>query len=318
MIEHFKILSLVIQVIITVWVINYIHYTNRIHRSQTLRYLVSYSIVLFIAFFTGLLFVYSSINFSDIFNGSAENNLMLVIDLIISTSTILIVYFMLKIVFSLRGILLSEKLTKGIWVLIFFLILCYLSRILVPQLNPLFGWLDILRHKLFENLILLEPVILISSMIFWSGSEKKMVKKVSNIFSILYLVRYLILGLVLYLTFQLEVDKRTGLIIGTVVFLLINMLPYFWIRYFYLPYILSVPMYIESGVNFNQIFEKYHISKREGEVIGMILEGKSNREIEKALFISYHTVKNHISNIYSKLKVSSRYELIQLFISLKG
>jgi two-component system response regulator DegU len=39
----------------------------------------------------------------------------------------------------------------------------------------------------------------------------------------------------------------------------------------------------------------------------------SNREIEKELFISLSTVKNHVYNIFQKLGVKNRYELIVLF-----
>ncbi|MGB7394497.1 MAG: LuxR C-terminal-related transcriptional regulator, partial [Pricia sp.] len=38
--------------------------------------------------------------------------------------------------------------------------------------------------------------------------------------------------------------------------------------------------------------------------------GKSNKEIAGELFISISTVKTHITNIYGKLKVSSRKELL--------
>jgi ATP/maltotriose-dependent transcriptional regulator MalT len=53
------------------------------------------------------------------------------------------------------------------------------------------------------------------------------------------------------------------------------------------------------------------LSKQEKNVQGLILEGKSNKEIANELFISLSTVKTHITNIYSKLQVSSRQELLQ-------
>jgi DNA-binding NarL/FixJ family response regulator len=45
------------------------------------------------------------------------------------------------------------------------------------------------------------------------------------------------------------------------------------------------------------------------EIISAIKEGSSNREIASKLAISEETVKRHLSNIYSKLGVSSRLEL---------
>jgi DNA-binding CsgD family transcriptional regulator len=53
------------------------------------------------------------------------------------------------------------------------------------------------------------------------------------------------------------------------------------------------------------------LSKQEKNIQGLILKGKSNKEIANELFISLSTVKTHITNIYSKLQVSSRQELLQ-------
>ena len=53
------------------------------------------------------------------------------------------------------------------------------------------------------------------------------------------------------------------------------------------------------------------LSKQERTVQGLILEGKSNKEIANELFISLSTVKSHITNIYSKLQVSNRQELVR-------
>jgi DNA-binding NarL/FixJ family response regulator len=54
-----------------------------------------------------------------------------------------------------------------------------------------------------------------------------------------------------------------------------------------------------------------NLSKQESNIQSLILEGKTNKEIAKELFISLSTVKTHISNIYSKLQVSNRRELLQ-------
>ena len=48
------------------------------------------------------------------------------------------------------------------------------------------------------------------------------------------------------------------------------------------------------------------LSDRELEVLRLIAKGMLNKEIAKTLYISEKTVKNHISNIFRKLKVSDR------------
>ncbi len=57
------------------------------------------------------------------------------------------------------------------------------------------------------------------------------------------------------------------------------------------------------------LIERFRLTKREQEVIALILVGKSNKNMEKELFISSKTVKTHLYNIYRKLKVHNRLQL---------
>ena len=52
------------------------------------------------------------------------------------------------------------------------------------------------------------------------------------------------------------------------------------------------------------------LSNREWEVLGLLLQGKSNKQKASSLNISVRTVEFHLKNIYAKLQVSSRIELI--------
>lgn len=49
---------------------------------------------------------------------------------------------------------------------------------------------------------------------------------------------------------------------------------------------------------------------RELEVTTLLAQGMSNREIAGALFISEHTVRNHLGHVFSKLGVSSRTQAV--------
>jgi DNA-binding CsgD family transcriptional regulator len=57
--------------------------------------------------------------------------------------------------------------------------------------------------------------------------------------------------------------------------------------------------------------ERLGITPREHEVLGLIAEGMSNREIAERLFVSEHTVKTHASRILGKLGARRRTEAVQ-------
>lgn len=54
----------------------------------------------------------------------------------------------------------------------------------------------------------------------------------------------------------------------------------------------------------------YGISNREMEVLQLLSEGKTNKEIAKALWISEQTVKTHVAHIFDKLGTSDRTETV--------
>lgn len=62
--------------------------------------------------------------------------------------------------------------------------------------------------------------------------------------------------------------------------------------------------------NLDRVMAKFAISKREAEILRLLLAGKSNKEIEDALFIAMATVKIHVHNIFRKVKVGSRLQLL--------
>ena len=59
-----------------------------------------------------------------------------------------------------------------------------------------------------------------------------------------------------------------------------------------------------------RFFREHEISQREAEIVGKLVEGRNNREIAEELFISQNTVKTHVRNIYRKLQVTNRVQLI--------
>jgi DNA-binding NarL/FixJ family response regulator len=59
------------------------------------------------------------------------------------------------------------------------------------------------------------------------------------------------------------------------------------------------------------VCESMVLSARELEILQLVAAGQSNRQIADHLYLSLHTVKNHVHNILKKLRVQRRLEAIK-------
>ncbi len=59
------------------------------------------------------------------------------------------------------------------------------------------------------------------------------------------------------------------------------------------------------------------LTKRQWEVLQLIAEGRSNKEIAAAFQISYYTARNTVAHIFAKLGVESRAELAGIAAALR-
>ena len=62
--------------------------------------------------------------------------------------------------------------------------------------------------------------------------------------------------------------------------------------------------------------DTFGLSGREREVLALVAQGRTNREIGERLFISQKTVGVHVGNILAKLEVSGRVEAAAVAIRL--
>lgn len=69
---------------------------------------------------------------------------------------------------------------------------------------------------------------------------------------------------------------------------------------------------IHTARNSDARLPGYDLTEREREVLALMVEGLNNTEISDKLIVSRSTVKFHVSNILSKLQVSSRTEAVAL------
>ena len=68
----------------------------------------------------------------------------------------------------------------------------------------------------------------------------------------------------------------------------------------------------ESPVGAMSPDSRWELSEREKDVFSLLICGLENADISERLFISPHTVKNHVSNIYRKSGAKNRLDLIRM------
>lgn len=93
---------------------------------------------------------------------------------------------------------------------------------------------------------------------------------------------------------------------------LYSSIPYALYGIFLIVYFLRYPMPapVVNDEPSQEFLSKYGITEREREIILKVMEGKSNESIAQELFISLATVKTHLHNIYKKIGIDSRYDLL--------
>jgi DNA-binding CsgD family transcriptional regulator len=122
---------------------------------------------------------------------------------------------------------------------------------------------------------------------------------------------YLAIYAVFVLTFPLP--DPVQFVPNALALLAINLVPFLWLGKPFARAYAAAPASASDRDAFEAFCRTRGLTPREADIVGLILRGKSNADIEKALFISIHTVKNHITNIHQKLGVRSRWQLISLF-----
>lgn len=82
---------------------------------------------------------------------------------------------------------------------------------------------------------------------------------------------------------------------------------------FYTVYILKNEE--KNTIDYEELKLTFSLTTRECEIINMLCQGHTNNRIADELYISSHTVKTHIQNIFKKINVNSRAELMHHIMS---
>ena len=140
-------------------------------------------------------------------------------------------------------------------------------------------------------------------------------KKITNRHHRRVLLIFTLLFLGMFVVLSINIKLISGLLSDIAVLLPWELLLLIFMVKKMNEFYLLPPNLIESSGSLEKVYRMFHITEREREIIALICRGKTNRNIEDSLFISLQTVKNNIYNIFKKLKVKNRVELVN-FIRL--
>jgi len=220
-------------------------------------------------------------------------------------------YTFTKIVIGLLGRSMNLRLKIAFIMILIIFSLGYGAGLASYLQNDDLRWLDIMKSAMNMTVfvVLLASIILLlvqRGLILENGR-----RKVVTAFALLYLVFVIAISAALLLDFTLEWS------IVAILFLLMNLFPVLWCKGFFLKHYGEAPPMAFQGILAERIIDEYHISSREKEICELILQGRSNKEIKDLLFISIHTVRNHIYNLYQKLGVKSRGQLVRFLLEAR-
>jgi DNA-binding CsgD family transcriptional regulator len=186
-------------------------------------------------------------------------------------------------------------------------IVVYGAGLLLSPENAILNWLIIVDIFVMTTILILTYLFLIRLLIYSKKLQDPNKSKIVNSFGIFYVSVYTLL----FVSIAFPESIRFFSFLGT--HLLFNLFPFLWIKQ-YLQKYWSVSPLVMDKVNMDEIYDKHGISQRERDIAGLLMQGKSNKEIADSLYIAPNTVKNHIHSLFQKLQVKSRFQLMNFFL----
>ncbi|HJW73715.1 MAG TPA: LuxR C-terminal-related transcriptional regulator [Geothrix sp.] len=161
--------------------------------------------------------------------------------------------------------------------------------------------------------------VAILSIRFWLGTRRRTgetsSRKLGTLAGAYSLIFTTLALLVLWNRFSASIPPHRFVILAVSLEMTYNLVTMLWIHAFDPTAIATISTPVPTSLEkipTRSLTETYGISKREGEVIQLVCQGRTNQEIADTLFISLKTVKDHNYRIFQKTGVRNRVELTQL------
>lgn len=311
--DHLILLIILFALILGTWAVVCTAQFYKTYGNPFLRFLVRYIIFLNLAVFLYLVTKYLYLNFSRSLFTDPKSAFYTIVFLIATFVEIGLINSYVTVVMRLKGFKFSLRLNRLFTGGLFVIGVSYIIGITTYMNTGSNTWI----MMMYMGVVIVAAIAILSANIYLilqksvaagsNNTRDNKALKSKRAFGWFNLVGYVVFfG-------SAALPESISLYVSASALLFLNVIPILWLNKFF------VRDYVKFSLDDNLQFldvalQKYQISTREREIMELILQGKSNKEIEEMLFISYNTVKNHIYNLYQKLGVKSRGQLIHFIL----
>lgn len=309
MIEHITILLTLVNLFLGIGIIIYLYLKSSFYKSPVLRYLSFYSIF-FNACIGGIFFDnYIKLNLNDILLFIESNIYGEISRFMISLLIIGMLYSLFRLSLNLKNSKFISLHRNIIIIVISLFVTTYVLKYLIIQKNITYSIISLLHNQILNHAILIEIPILLFLFTKIKNLKDQQTNKSARYFSFLFLLRYIIILCIIPI---ILIVPKSKIIITETCFLLFNLIPVIWTKRYFIPNLEEAQNLDLKKKKLDLLLNKHSLSTREKEILTLIIQWKSNKEISDELFIAIPTVKNHIHNIFQKLNIKSRKDLFNL------
>jgi DNA-binding CsgD family transcriptional regulator len=308
--DHLQLFSTLLCVFLTLLAFLLVKYLASIQRSGLLTALQHLAITLFVYEVYSFAVYYRVLNMDDtvLFPAAISKKLVAFITLVILLTQRAL---LIRISSLLTGRMVPFRLRVWFGGILVFLTLFFGAWLIVPGLFPWFRQTAIAFRHLLAGIELLTMVLVLRESRRVRDHRKK---GLLTAFALLH-----ILGIVLYairwpLHQSVQMTPFTRLLTQAVFPLCDRLILPLWLWFFLLPWLARTRL-VTSVTALSPDLDPFGLTRREQEVLAILLKGRTNQAIADELFVSEHTIKNLITGIYVKLGVNNRKELFHRFLA---
>jgi len=307
--KHFNVLSMVLVLLVGAWTIFFFHHKSRRFADSGLRHLLRFLIFFNLMELEVFVLIYFDSNLTPtqserFFSWFKE------IDWPLRTLLILGMFvFQYKMIAWLRG----KKTSKWVMASMFLFTAALMILLMLETHFP--GLLPKTPDITFWNLYVWPLNLLWMAWLLRLLLENKKGpdpdrRRANRAYAWIFLVRIPVpMALILLSPGPFNYASIT---VSRLLILYTNLMPLLWLKYDYIPWAGSLGKIIAGRVDMQALGKRYALSARELDILKLMIDGKSYRQMEESLFISIHTVKSHVYSLYRKLGVKSRHQLVHL------